>query len=182
MVSVRSTSVDNLHSTNMTHPASSVPIRSATMPVTNTYSNSEPDLLMFNDLSLEPQSTITHMPTNVTLAVGYELGYNMLLKHREGVLYENAQVQISANSEYHGSHGRMALYLTNKSSNPMTGINMMVSSTEQVKVELAASETDMLSPGAQIQRLVTVVCEDLNTSSQITYYHYQVPRANYNNG
>ncbi|KAG1465925.1 hypothetical protein G6F46_002595 [Rhizopus delemar] len=172
MVSVRSTSVDNLHSTNMTHPASSVPIRSATMPVTNTYSNSEPDLLMFNDLSLEPQSTITHMPTNVPLAVGYELGYNMLLKYREGVLYENAQVQISANSEYHGSHGRMALYLTNKSSNPMTGINMMVTSIEQVKVELAASETDILSPGAQIQRLVTVVCEDLFAESPDLYIRY----------
>ncbi|CEI88010.1 Putative AP-2 complex subunit alpha [Rhizopus microsporus] len=170
MVSVRSNSADNLHQTTTHVP----PTRSATMPVSSVYSTSEPDLLMFNDLSLEPRkpAVITNIPTDIPLSTGYELGYNMLLCHREGVLYENAQLQVSVNSEYHGSSGRIALYLTNKTPAPLIDVSLMVIS-DQIKAELGPDSTGiLLAPGTQIQRLISIECTNLFVESPDLYIRY----------
>ncbi|KAG1458136.1 hypothetical protein G6F56_006463 [Rhizopus delemar] len=161
IVSVRSSSVDNLHSAHV----AAAPVRSATMPVSFAH---EPDLLQFHDLSLNAPVALLDVP----LAAEYELGYLMLLRHREGVLYENAEIQLSINTEYHGSHGRMALYLTNKMAQTLSGVSMNTSSTEAVKTQMAPSEPEMLSAGAQTQRIVTLECNDLFANSPDLYIRY----------
>ncbi|KAI7900228.1 adaptin N terminal region-domain-containing protein [Cokeromyces recurvatus] len=187
MVSVRSSSTDNLHSTTNSIPHSNVPMRSNTMPPsTSTVSqfqqdiSNEPDLLNFNDLSLNHQSPskplqVSNINTNTPLAPGYELGYNFLLYNTEGVLYEDSQMQVSVKSEYHGSLGRLALYLTNKTQYVLTEINLMVMSVEGVNTTLLPSEdSKMVSAGAQIQRLITVECNNIFVNSPEIFISYTV--------
>lgn len=173
MVSVRSSSVDNLQHKAITDGSSSpvrpahIPTRSNTMPVTSGFGSNrlvdEPDLLNFNDLSLETPAPlqITNMNTNTPLAAGYELGFNLQLYHPEGVLYEDAQMQVSIKSEYHGSQGRLALYLLNKTPYTMSNVTLLVPATDGLTCTLPASDMQTINPGAQIQRLVMVECMDV---------------------
>lgn len=189
MVSVRSSSADNFHTSAVTSspivPAANTPTRSNTMPITTQHNSisEEPDLLNFNDLSLEPTPVATaaplqifNIPTNTPLAVGYELGYNLLQYNQEGVLYEDSQMQVSIKSEYHGSQGRLALYLTNKTQYIMSDVNVMVTPADGLTTSLApaASDNNLLSAGAQIQRLVTVECLDVFVHSPELFVSYTV--------
>jgi AP-2 complex subunit alpha len=187
MVSVRSSSVDNLQTTSTTSPAPVVhmPTRSNTMPLPSNHIASqsiseEPDLLNFNDLSLDTPSSaplqLLNIPTNTPLASGYELGYNLLLFHKEGVLYEDSQMQVSVKSEYHGNQGRLALYLTNKTQYIMSDVNVIVSPAEGLTTNLAppADGNTMVSAGAQVQRLVTVECIDVFVNSPEVFVSYTV--------
>lgn len=170
MVSVRSSSADNFQKA-ITDGSSSpvrVPTRSNTMPITSTQTNTfvdEPDLLNFNDLSLDTPASaplqITNINTNTPLAPGYELGYKLQLYHPEGVLYEDAQMQVSIKSEYHGSQGRLALYLLNKTSSIMSNLTLLIPPTDGLSITPSPSDTPHINPGAQIQRLVIVECNDV---------------------
>lgn len=183
MVSVRSNSVDNLQTNNTSSPVavSNMPTRSSTMPVTAmSHLSEEPDLLNFNDLSLDSSTTATQLQisninTNTPLAPGYELGYNLLLYNPEGVLYEDSQMQVSIKSEYHGSQGRVALYLTNKTQYIMSDINVMIIPVNGVETNLTPLEgNNLLSGGSQLQRLVTVECTDVFIASPEVFVSYTV--------
>ncbi|KAI8992585.1 adaptin N terminal region-domain-containing protein [Pilobolus umbonatus] len=178
IVSLRSNSMDNLqHQTNITTP----PIRSSTMPVTSSMSgfSSEPDLLNFNDLSLsttteEPILLISNTPTNTPLASGYELGYNLLLCNQEGVLYEDTQFQVSLKSEYYGSKGRIALYISNKTPYLMSKVDIMIPPFDYLNMELTSPSepTNHINAGGQLQRLITVECKDIFVESPDFYISY----------
>ncbi|OBZ87659.1 AP-2 complex subunit alpha [Choanephora cucurbitarum] len=159
MISMRSSSVDNIQ-TLAQAPTHQAPVRSSTMPVT---AGNEPDLLGFNDLSLDGTKPlqITNINTNTPLAPGYELGYHLLQYNPEGVLYEDSQLQVSVKSEYHGSLGRLAIYLTNKTHYVMSDIQLLVPPTDGLDIELLPADNTTLSPGAQIQRLVKAECKDV---------------------
>lgn len=181
MVSVRSTSVDNLHTTPVSSPAAHMPTRSNTMPLpsdNHVAISEEPDLLNFNDLSLDtPVSAplqLLNIPTNTPLATGYELGYHPLLFNKEGVLYEDSQMQVSVKSEYHGNQGRLALYLTNKTQYIMSDVNVIVSPIDGLVTDLAPPTDNYITAGAQVQRLITVECTDVFINSPELYVTYTV--------
>lgn len=126
------------------------------------------DLVGFNDLSLEDNSSppiLKALPTNIPLAPGYELGYNRLLYATEGVLYEDNQLQVSMKSEYHNQQGRIAIYISNKLSLPMTQVTVQVSSDDSFQSNIAPPHQHTITPGAQIQRLVQIECLDVFTES-----------------
>ncbi|GAA5812886.1 hypothetical protein MFLAVUS_006346 [Mucor flavus] len=187
MVSVRSSSVDNVHhaSTASPKPSSAMPTRSNTMPLASTQINrilsEEPDLLNFNDLSLDttpaaPPLQILNIPTNTPLASGYELGYNLLQYNKEGVLFEDSQMRVLVNSEYHGSQGRLALYLTNKTQYIMSDVNVVITPVDGLTTNLAPLDTpsNFLSAGSQVQRLITVECLDVFVNSPEVFVSYTV--------
>ncbi|KAI9282538.1 adaptin N terminal region-domain-containing protein [Sporodiniella umbellata] len=165
IVSVRSSSVDHLHTAPTVNAA---PVRSATMPAN--LAHHELDLLHFDDLSLSTQPAPFLSP-ETPLVPDYRLGYDVLVKHPEGVLYENAQIQVSVNTEYHGCHGRMALCLTNKMPQGWSQLNVSVHGTEAIKTELASSN-EVISAGTQIQRMITFECNDLFAESPDLYIQY----------
>ncbi|GAN02780.1 adaptor protein complex AP-2 alpha subunit [Mucor ambiguus] len=184
MVSVRSSSADNFHTAAASTaspavPAATMPTRSNTMPLTTVSQLSdEPDLLNFNDLSLDSTSKpkqIANINTNTPLALGYELGYQLLQYNAEGVLYEDSQMQASIKSEYHGSQGRLALYLTNKTQYIMSDINVMITPADGLETNLAPLEgNNLLSAGSQLQRLITVECNDVFINSPEVFVAYTV--------
>ncbi|KAI8380112.1 adaptin N terminal region-domain-containing protein [Blakeslea trispora] len=159
MISVRSNSVDNIQSAAQA-PTHHAPVRSNTMPATT---GNEPDLLGFNDLSLDGTKPlqITNINTSAPLAPGYELGFYLLQYNAEGVLYEDGQLQVSIKSEYHGSFGRLAIYLTNKTQYVMTDIQLLVPPTDGLDIELLPTDSTTLSPGTQSQRLIKAECKDV---------------------
>jgi AP-2 complex subunit alpha len=189
MVSVRSSSVDNISHTPS--PPPTMPTRSNTMPIapiapTTTQMVStpgeEPDLLNFNDLCIDDAPTnttsnaplqITNFPSHVSLAPGYELGFNLLQFNREGVLYEDAHMQVSIKSEYHGSQGRIAIYLTNKTQYVMTDISVLIAPMDGLKMELAPGDT-YITAGAQMQRLLSVACLDIFRQAPEFYVTYKM--------
>ncbi|KAL9551537.1 hypothetical protein MBANPS3_004206 [Mucor bainieri] len=182
MVSVRSSSADNFTTTaaaaaSPAVPAATMPTRSNTMPLTTVSQLSdEPDLLNFNDLSLDkPNKQIANINTNTPLALGYELGYQLLQYNAEGVLYQDSQLQASIKSEYHGAQGRLALYLTNKTPYIMSDINVMVTPADGLETQLAPFDGNNLLPaGAQLQRLITVECSDVFVHSPEVFVAYTV--------
>ncbi|KAI9302501.1 adaptin N terminal region-domain-containing protein [Cunninghamella echinulata] len=136
------------------------------------------DLVGLNDLSLDDSNNNNNtmvqkaLPTNMPLAPGYELGYNRLQYTTEGVLYEDNQLQVSMKSEYHTHQGRIALYISNKLSFPMTQITVQVSSHESFQVTIATPHQHTIAPGAQIQRLVQIECIDVFTESPSLFIGY----------
>lgn len=185
MVSVRSSSVDNVHAAASGSPLAPthMPTRSNTMPLTSSQTaynlSDEPDLLNFNDLSLDtnhssPPLQILNIPTNTPLASGYELGYNLLQYNKEGVLYEDSQMQVSIKSEYHANQGRLALYLTNKTPYTMSDINVVVTPLDGLNTDLAPADSNMLPAGGQVQRLITAECVDVFANSPDLFVTYTV--------
>ena len=67
------------------------------------------------DLGAPTPSPSTNMASAAHLTPNWEIGYNRLYFKDEGVLFEDAQVQIGLRSEYRGHLGVVKLYFTNKS-------------------------------------------------------------------
>jgi AP-2 complex subunit alpha len=85
-------------------------------------------------------------------------------------------MQVSIKSEYHGSQGRLALYLTNKSQYIMSDVNVIITPADGLTVNLAPTESasNLLSAGAQIQRLITAECLDVFINSPEVFVSYTV--------
>ncbi|KAG8529950.1 uncharacterized protein KY384_005431 [Bacidia gigantensis] len=63
-----------------------------------------------------PSSKPPNFASAAHLSPGWEPGYRRLLARAEGVLYEDAQIQVGLRSEYRGALGCLILYFTNRSS------------------------------------------------------------------
>ena len=71
-------------------------------------------------LDLTPTSAkAPNLASAAHLSPGWETGYKRLLFSEEGILYEDAQIQVGLRSEYRGPMGCIILYFTNRSSSPM---------------------------------------------------------------
>ncbi|KAI9499694.1 adaptin N terminal region-domain-containing protein [Zychaea mexicana] len=133
------------------------------------------DLLAFDDLSISNNNTQQEpapSPNDVPLAPGYELGFNRSQYTSEGVLYEDSQIQLSIKSEYHGAHGRLALYLANKAMMPLSNLRIHAPSTEKVTVQLTGDSPKEISVGGQACQLLQVECQDMFTDAPSLLVQY----------
>ena len=81
------------------------------------------------------------------LSPGWESGYRRLLFNTEGVLYEDAQIQVGLRSEYRGARGCLILYFTNRSPSLMGSFTITLDNPNPV----AQLRTDTKSvPDSQI--------------------------------
>lgn len=62
-----------------------------------------------------PSAPAPNMASAAHLTPEWDIGYNRLYFTEEGVLYEDAQIQVGLRSEYRGHMGVVKLYITNKS-------------------------------------------------------------------
>lgn len=81
----------------------------------------------------------------------------------EGILYEDAQLQVGLKSEYHGHLGRISLYFGNKISAAFDSFTVTVESLEPnaLSVTLPKFAPTVLNAATQIQQVVQVDCKDL---------------------
>ncbi|RAH71973.1 AP-2 complex subunit alpha [Aspergillus aculeatinus CBS 121060] len=64
-------------------------------------------------------SAAPNMASAAHLTPDWDVGYNKLYFNDEGVLFEDAQIQVGLRSEYRGHMGVVKIYLSNKSSYPV---------------------------------------------------------------
>jgi AP-2 complex subunit alpha len=90
------------------------------------------------------------------LSPGWEEGYNRLLVRSEGILYEDAQMQIGLRSEYRAEAGCVILYFTNKSSAPIQSFTTTLDnpSSEQLKIDNKSLPETTVRSGEQTSQTI----------------------------
>ncbi|KAL9078496.1 MAG: hypothetical protein Q9157_002584 [Trypethelium eluteriae] len=110
------------------------------------------------DMNSPSESKAPNLASAAHLSPDWEVGYNRLLLRAEGVLYEDAQVQVGLRSEYRSERGCIILYFTNKSSFPIdsftTTLDHHRASAEQVAVDLKSLPDTAIQPDAQTQQMI----------------------------
>lgn len=71
------------------------------------------------DLTAPAAPAAPNLASAAHLSPEWEIGYNRLYFQDEGVLFEDAQIQVGLRSEFRGHMGVVKIYLTNKSSYPI---------------------------------------------------------------
>ncbi|KAF1959794.1 Adaptor protein complex AP-2 alpha subunit [Byssothecium circinans] len=90
------------------------------------------------------------------LSPDWEVGYNRLLLRAEGVLYEDAQIQIGLRTEYRQQLGCLIFYFTNKSSFPMGSFTTTLDnrSSETLKTDIKGLPETVIQPEGQTQQTI----------------------------
>ena len=78
----------------------------------------------------------------------------------EGVLYEDEQLQIGVKAEYHGHHGRIALFLGNKVAQPFTSFSAEIEcpEPEALSARFFTSPAKEVPGLEQVQYLIQLEC------------------------
>jgi AP-2 complex subunit alpha len=100
------------------------------------------------------------------LSPDWEPGYNRLLLRPEGILYEDAQIQVGLRTEYRGHLGCVIFYFTNKSSFPMGSFTTTLDnpSADTLKSDIKGLPDTTIHPEAQSQQ--TIMFEAKNVFEQ----------------
>jgi AP-2 complex subunit alpha len=112
----------------------------------------------------------------VTIAPNIEKWLERLTYATEGVLYEDKQVQIGINAEYHGSKGRIALFIGNKLPTSLTSISSRIELPgtlgDALDAKFHEDVVPTIAPGQQIQEMIHVECKSVFTEQPILRLTY----------
>ena len=100
------------------------------------------------------------------LSAGWEKGYNLLLLRDQGVLYEDAQIQVGIREEYRSEIGCIILYFTNKSSSAIGSFTTTLynRSPELLKTDIKALPDHTINPDGQTRQ--TIIFEARNVFTE----------------
>lgn len=133
---------------------------------TNTGSKTPGDELTGLDFSTSKPTP--NFATASHLSPNWERGHAMLLSQPEGVLYEDAQLQVGLRSEYRAELGCLILYFTNKSqSSPLTSFTVTLNnpSPEQLKLDVKTLPETRIEAGGQTMAMVMIECRRVFTAA-----------------
>jgi AP-2 complex subunit alpha len=90
------------------------------------------------------------------LSPDWDIGYYRLLLRTEGVLYEDAQIQIGLRTEYRGQLGCLIFYFTNRSAFPMDSFTTTLDNTaaESLKTDIKGLPDTVIPPEGQTQQTI----------------------------
>jgi len=131
------------------------PIKTLTNGTSGPKTNGHTDL---EGLDLTP--TTPSKPPNLAsaahLSPNWEPGYRRLLTSDEGILYEDAQLQIGLRSEYRGPMGCLIIYFTNRSPSPIASFTTTLNnpSASALKIDTKSLPDSTIPPDAQAQQTV----------------------------
>ena len=113
-------------------------------------------------------------PTLINYTPGAERFLQRLIYSAEGILFEDAQLQIGLKSEYHGHLGRIALYFGNKISASFESFTITVESTDSKALSLTL---DKLPPSTlegmnQITQSLEAECKSFFSNPPILRISY----------
>jgi AP-2 complex subunit alpha len=110
----------------------------------------------------------------VTVAPNIEKWLERLSYATEGVLYEDKQLQIGINAEYHGSKGRIALFIGNKLTTPFTSVSARIELPNANALEARFHEeiVNNIQPGQQVQEMIHVECKSVFTEQPVLRFTY----------
>lgn len=93
---------------------------------------------------------------------GAEPALKRLAYMSDGVLFEDAQIQIGLRSEYHGHLGRVCLYFGNRLSTTFSAftVTVEVPEPEALQVSLPQIPASTLSGNQQVSQILQIECKD----------------------
>ncbi|PVH98694.1 Adaptor protein complex AP-2 alpha subunit [Periconia macrospinosa] len=110
------------------------------------------------DMSIDTNKVLKapNLASAAHLSPDWEIGYNRLLLRTEGVLYEDAQVQIGLRTEYRAQLGCLIFYFTNKSPFPMGSFTTTLDnrSSEHLKTDIKGLPDTLIQPEGQTQQTI----------------------------
>lgn len=97
-----------------------------------------------------------------------------LLYNNEGVLYEDAQLQIGLKSEWHQSQARIALYFGNKIAVALDSFTATVDNDDPDALEITLPKIPpaRISPRSQIEQQINIECLNLFTTLPVLKVSY----------
>ncbi|KAG7099213.1 hypothetical protein E1B28_001080 [Marasmius oreades] len=103
-----------------------------------------------------------------------ERWFDKLTFTTDGILYEDAQIQIGVKSRYQGHIGQLAIYLGNKTPTPLTSFTtkVNVSDPEALSVTFAKIPPNTIPTRAQVQQLLHVECKKSFTTPPVLTLSY----------
>lgn len=101
-------------------------------------------------------SKIPNLASAAHLSPGWEFGYTKLLFQDEGILYEDAQIQIGLRSEYRSSLGCIILYFRNRSPSAFGSFTTILDNTspEALRIDTKSLPDSTIQPEVQAQQTV----------------------------
>lgn len=110
------------------------------------------------DMSIDTNKVLKapNLASAAHLSPDWEIGYYRLLLRSEGVLYEDAQIQIGLRTEYRGQLGCLIFYFTNRSSFPMGSFTTTLDnrSADTLKTDIKGLPDTSISPEGQSQQTI----------------------------
>ncbi|KAJ5373807.1 hypothetical protein N7517_005813 [Penicillium concentricum] len=105
-----------------------------------------------------PSAPAPNMASAAHLTPEWDVGYNRLFFSREGVLFEDAQIQVGLRSEYRGPMGVVKLYISNKSTYPIGSLTTTVDNpaSPQLKIDTKNLPEPTIPAAGQTQQ--TLFC------------------------
>ena len=126
------------------------------------------DLSAGSELKMEHTEVKPPIPP-ITHGANVDRWYEKLCYAREGVLYEDVQIQMGIKSEYHGHEGRLAVFIGNKMSAPLTSFTatLHVQDTDALSVSFLKMPPSTIASRTQVQQLLTVECKKMFNQSPL---------------
>jgi len=78
----------------------------------------------------------------------------------EGVLYCDDVMEIGVKSEYNGNTGRVVLFFGNRTTSPIVGLSLSISSVPQLTINTTALQSNVIGPKTQCQHPIVVKCNE----------------------
>ncbi|KAG8798279.1 hypothetical protein FS842_003487 [Serendipita sp. 407] len=100
--------------------------------------------------------------------------YEKLCMSNDGILYEDNAIQMGVKSEYHGHLGRIALYVGNKMTVPLTSFTASVTghNPDALSITFAKIPSNVIAPRTQAQHVIHVEGKKPFDSSPILMISY----------
>ncbi|KAL9107313.1 MAG: hypothetical protein Q9227_007765 [Pyrenula ochraceoflavens] len=107
------------------------------------------------------ESSLPNLASAAHLTPEWEPGFNRLFFASEGVLFEDAQIQVGVRSEYRAHIGVVKLYFTNKSSFSVGSFTTTLDnpSTAGLKVDTKSLPEPNVGAGQQVQQTAFFMCK-----------------------
>jgi AP-2 complex subunit alpha len=145
--------------TGASHPP---PSPSPTQKVTETI-----DLLGLDDplpapsMPTSPLALMSPFSPNTDLTA---LFVRKIIINNDGILFEDATLQIGVKSEYHGPLGRLALYIGNKTINTLNSFSISLKPCPELNIACIQNIVPTLQPHSQVQQIYNIECLTLFNS------------------
>ena len=94
--------------------------------------------------------------SSAQLSHDWEIGYNRLILQTEGILYEDAQVQVGLRSEYRSELGCIIIYYTNRAPYPIASFTTTIEThdLDRLKADTKGLPGSEVPPAGQTQEMV----------------------------
>ena len=152
------TTIVNNHATGTANGTSSNAVNGNAAKTNGTTGSSASDLAGLDMNGQLNEYKAAAMTNAVHLTPGWEAGFDRLSFEDEGILFEDAQVQIGLRQEYRGHTGVIRLYFTNKAPFNIGSFTLTVDNKSNPNLKVDTKTLPESSVGAGAQALSTFVC------------------------